>query len=351
MSNISDNELRIKIEEIVPDVDLETTSIKQFLKVLSKHFGGLDFSGRKKFVKGVISDLLNNADDDEPPPKVKAPSAKKKTKEKSKKGSSSDHRLVIQVDKTRKPEPVNADPSKPGTKPGSKGGLNTAKMISKPLADMLYAKETYLSRPEIVKRLWTYIKENDLQNPDDRREILLDENMQRCFGVAMFTAFSMNMYISCHIHPFKSIADVEEEALEKKRKKAEAAPKKKKRGRKDNSDDESDDGGKTKKKNKKTGTQPPYRLSPELSYIAGTDILPRPQVTQALWSYIKQHGLQREDNKKIIICDESLKKIFKGADEISMFQMAKYIGDHLVEKVDKSLYIHKDIGADNDESE
>ena len=277
MSNVSDKELRAKIEELVSDIDLEKTSIKQFLKVLSKHYGGVDFYDRKKFVKGVISDILNGAGDDKPA-NAKSPPVNKK-KKKSNKGST-DHRLVVQVNRTIKPEPVTADPSKPGTKPGSKGGLNTQKMISKPLADMLYAKETYLSRPEIVKKLWTYIKENDLQNPDDRREILLDEHMQQCFGVAMFTSFSMNTYISCHIHPFKSIADVEEESAEKKRKKAE--------------DESNDNGGSTRKKskNKKKGSQPPYRLSPEMSYIAGTDILPRPQVTQALWAYIKKHGLQ-----------------------------------------------------------
>lgn len=61
--------------------------------------------------------------------------------------------------------------------------------------------------------------------------------------------------------------------------------------------------------------------------------------------------LKREDNKKIITCDKSLKKVFKGADEIPMFQMAKYIGDHMVEKVDKSLYVHKEIKADNVKSE
>ena len=36
----SDQELKGKIQELVPQVDLETTGVKQFIKLLSKELGG-----------------------------------------------------------------------------------------------------------------------------------------------------------------------------------------------------------------------------------------------------------------------------------------------------------------------
>ena len=45
-------------------------------------------------------------------------------------------------------------------------------------------------------------------------------------------------------------------------------------------------------KNKNKGTQAPYRLSDVLSAVCGKSFLPRPQVTQALWKYIRENDLQ-----------------------------------------------------------
>src|SRR3546814_4667186 len=39
-----------------------------------------------------------------------------------------------------------------------------------------------LPRPQVVKKLWEYIKKNDLQNPENRREIRSDEKLRAVFG-------------------------------------------------------------------------------------------------------------------------------------------------------------------------
>ena len=41
--------------------------------------------------------------------------------------------------------------------------------------------EPRLSRPQVVKRLWEYIKANQLQDPSDGRYILCDEPMRAVF--------------------------------------------------------------------------------------------------------------------------------------------------------------------------
>ena len=52
-----------------------------------------------------------------------------------------------------------------------------------------------MSRTEVVKRCWDYIKEKGLQDPSDRRYIMCDERLRPVFGerVHMFT---MNKVLS-----------------------------------------------------------------------------------------------------------------------------------------------------------
>ena len=49
-----------------------------------------------------------------------------------------------------------------------------------------------MSRPQVVKHLWDYIKARDLQNPLDRREIICDEKLKSIFGLDKIGMFKMN---------------------------------------------------------------------------------------------------------------------------------------------------------------
>jgi chromatin remodeling complex protein RSC6 len=62
--------------------------------------------------------------------------------------------------------------------------------ISDPLAAVLQYDK--LSRPQVVKQLWVYIKGNELQNPGNRREILCDAGLRAVFGVDKIDMFKMN---------------------------------------------------------------------------------------------------------------------------------------------------------------
>ncbi|KAH3672762.1 hypothetical protein WICMUC_004168 [Wickerhamomyces mucosus] len=76
--------------------------------------------------------------------------------------------------------------------------ITTLKYNLTPKLSTFLDGETKLSRTEVVKRVWDYIKKNDLQNPEDRREILCDERMQPIFGKKV-TMFSMNKVLSNHL--------------------------------------------------------------------------------------------------------------------------------------------------------
>lgn len=55
------------------------------------------------------------------------------------------------------------------------------------------------SRPQIVSRLWAYIKQQNLQNPANKREILADEKLGVVFGKEKVTMFEMNKLLSPHL--------------------------------------------------------------------------------------------------------------------------------------------------------
>ena len=73
----------------------------------------------------------------------------------------------------------------------------------------------------------------------------------------------------------------------------------------------------------------PMKLSEELQEVIGKGPMPRTEVTKKLWAYIKKHKRQNPENKRNIIPDEKLSKVFGGKKEINMFEMTKKVNKHL----------------------
>ena len=69
--------------------------------------------------------------------------------------------------------------------------------------------------------------------------------------------------------------------------------------------------------------------SPQLANVVGSAPLPRTEVTKKLWAYIKRKGLQDAKNRRQINADDSLKPIFGGKAQVSMFEMTKLVNKHL----------------------
>lgn len=75
----------------------------------------------------------------------------------------------------------------------------------------------------------------------------------------------------------------------------------------------------------------PMDLSAELQEVVGESSLPRGQVMKKVWEYIKSNDLQVEDNKRQIKADDTLRPIFDGQDQISMFEMTKLVSQHMTD--------------------
>jgi chromatin remodeling complex protein RSC6 len=80
---------------------------------------------------------------------------------------------------------------------------------------------------------------------------------------------------------------------------------------------------------KKSKFMAPLQLSEELAAVVGRGPMPRTEVTKKLWAYIKAHKCQDTKNKRNIVPDDKLAKIFGGKKTVNMFEMPKLIGKHL----------------------
>ncbi|KAI2512232.1 SWI complex [Fragilaria crotonensis] len=313
MAEPTDDELRLMIRKVVATVDLDSTGMKKFTKLLSKQCGGVDLSHKSKFIKKTLTDVINEGTDD---------------------SDGSDDEDEDEEEEETVDRKASIKKKAAGGKKSGGGGLSAVKEISNELAEFL-GKGKRMARTEIVKMLWEYIRENDLQNPENKREIILDDKLRRVFGknVKSFTMFTMNKYVSAHVEPFKPV-DLTTNTTVPKKRKSKATDKKEK-----------------KKSKSGSGFQVPYQLSPELARVTGKQILPRPQVVKKLWEYIRANDLQDPSDKRTVVCDAKLKLVMGGKAKVTIFSMQKFISEHLLEKLDPSYYTPSDVDGEQSEDE
>lgn len=85
-----------------------------------------------------------------------------------------------------------------------------------------------------------------------------------------------------------------------------------------------------KKGAKKTASkQPAKKLSKDLAAIVDATELSRPEVVKKVWDYIKKHKLQDPKNKRLIVPDAKLAKVFGGKKAVDMMQLAGILGKHI----------------------
>ena len=56
-----------------------------------------------------------------------------------------------------------------------------------------------LARGQVVSKMWEYIRSHNLQNPENRREILADDKLRNVFGKDKVTMFEMNKHLASHL--------------------------------------------------------------------------------------------------------------------------------------------------------
>ena len=92
-----------------------------------------------------------------------------------------------------------------GRKAGSTSGFNIPVKISKDMAKFIGGDaNAQYNRVDITKKICAYIKENDLQNPADRRQINADEKLRTLLKLEVnpaepLTYFRLQQYLTPHL--------------------------------------------------------------------------------------------------------------------------------------------------------
>ena len=86
-------------------------------------------------------------------------------------------------------------------KAGAGGKANALQKALQPSEELaaVVGGSSPLPRGEVVSKVWDYIKANNLQNPENRREILADDKLGKVFGKDKVTMFEMNKHLARHL--------------------------------------------------------------------------------------------------------------------------------------------------------
>jgi chromatin remodeling complex protein RSC6 len=101
---------------------------------------------------------------------------------------------------TKKPvakKPAAKKTAKPTAKRKPNAAFMKAMTPSASLAAVVGAKP--LPRTEVVKKIWEYIKKNNLQDTANKRMINADEKLRAVFGKKQVSMFEMTKIISQHL--------------------------------------------------------------------------------------------------------------------------------------------------------
>ncbi|MEA2832137.1 MAG: hypothetical protein QOG66_339 [Methylobacteriaceae bacterium] len=126
--------------------------------------------------------------------KSKAAAKKSPSKSSASKAKSSTSRASASKSSSKAPAKKSSGRSAAAK---SNSGLMKPLQPSKELAQVVGDKP--LPRTEAVSKIWTHIKKNNLQNPENRREILADDKLEPVFGKKKVTMFEMNKLLAGHL--------------------------------------------------------------------------------------------------------------------------------------------------------
>jgi len=73
----------------------------------------------------------------------------------------------------------------------------------------------------------------------------------------------------------------------------------------------------------------PVQPDDKLAAVVGSTPLPRSELTKKLWNYIKKNGLQDKTKRTQINADDTLRAVFNGKSQDSMFEMTKLVSGHI----------------------
>ncbi|VVA98182.1 unnamed protein product [Arabis nemorensis] len=333
---VSDLDLVTRLREILRSSDLDTTTPASVRRQLEEDFG-VDLTDKKGFIRDQIDAFLesNGGIEDIPEsPKREEDSNSDEITKTEAETEGDDVGDGSESDEEKEERPLKAK------KRGN--GFTKVCQLSPKLGEFIGTSQ--LARTEVVKKMWVYIREKNLQDPKDRRKILCDKSLHSLFHVKSINMFQMNKALSKHIWPLGDgdgcVNSVKEEDEDEDETSNGEENEEVEESTAEESEEEARSLRKRKRKKPAKSVEKPKRkgggggftkvcsLSPELQAFTGVTELARTEVVKMLWRYIKENKLQDPNDGRRIICDESLQSLFS-FESINMFQMNKLLTKHI----------------------
>ncbi|KAK7307601.1 hypothetical protein VNO77_40808 [Canavalia gladiata] len=332
---VSESELIGRLREFLRSSDLNTTTTATVRRQLEADFG-IDLSDRKAFIREQVDLFLQSEhhqtqqqdshQNDDAPEQEEEDAANLEQSQGSDSKEESEEEEDDNNEEEDKPKHAKNGKNKGrSNKLGDEvvkkrgGGFCKLCSLSPQLQEFIGAPE--MARTEVVKQLWAYIREKNLQDASNRRNIICDEPLRALFGVNSINMFQMNKALSKHIWPLDSDDVVQVKSTPKEKQK------------KQEREDDSDEPKRKEKRQKggKSGFLAPLQLSDALVNFLGTgeSELSRSDVIKRMWDYIKGNNLQDPSDKRKIICDEKLKELFD-VDSFNGFTVTKLLAPHFI---------------------
>ncbi len=66
-----------------------------------------------------------------------------------------------------------------------------------------------------------------------------------------------------------------------------------------------------------------------LAKVVGNQAMTRSEITKKVWDYVKKNNLQDSENRRMINADATMRPIFNGQSQVSMFEMTKLVNQHV----------------------
>lgn len=320
---VTDSELVGRLHEILSTSDLNTTTTATLRRKLEQDFG-VDLSDKKGFIREQVDIYLQShfqqqqeQTEDQVQEAQEEDQEEQEEEEEEEEEEGSDNEKAPVTRKRSKKQ------NKKVKKKGGGGGFTKVCSLSPELQKFTGVSE--LPRTEVVKQIWIYIREKDLQDPSDRRNIICDDALRELFNVDSINMFQMNKTLAKHIWPLDSNGKEQQEGEEEEadeegsgHEKARATATKMSKKQNKNVKTKGGGGGFTKV----------CSLSPQLQKFTGVPELARTKVVKLLWIYIRENNLQDPSDKRNINCDDTLRDLFD-VDSINMFQMNKALAKHI----------------------
>ncbi|XP_051203320.1 uncharacterized protein [Lolium perenne] len=189
---------------------------------------------------------------------------------------------------------------------GGTGGLNKVCGVSPELQAIV--GEPTMARTEIVRQLWAYIRRNDLQDPNNKRKIICNDELRLVFETDCTDMFKMNKLLAKHIRPLEPTKDSNRDLKKLKPVEDEPSP----------------------PAEAEATNQLPAIVSDALASFFGTGEreIPHSEAVKRVWDHIKSNNLEDPSNPTMILCDAKLKDLF-GCESVTALVVSELVSHHL----------------------